>query len=55
MRRLLFAAALMMPTAVFAAGTTDTSPPKPTETTKVCKDGKIWDKKTKSCVNAKES
>lgn len=55
MRRLLFAAALMMPTAAFAAGTTDTSPPKPTETTKVCKDGKIWDKKTKSCVNAKES
>lgn len=55
MRRLLFVAALMMPTAAFAAGTTDTSPPKPTETTKVCKDGKIWDKKTKSCVNAKES
>ena len=55
MRRLILAAALMLPTAAFAAGSTDSSPPKPTETTKVCKDGKIWDKKTKSCVNAQES
>lgn len=55
MRRLILAASLMMPVAAFAAGSTDTSPPKPTETTKVCKDGKVWDKKTKSCVNAKES
>ena len=55
MRRLLLAAALMFPAAAFAAGSTDSTPPKPTETTKVCKDGKIWDKKTKSCVNAQES
>ena len=55
MRRLILAAALILPTAAFAAGSTDSSPPKPTETTKVCKDGKIWDKKTKSCVNAQES
>lgn len=55
MRRLILAAAVMLPTAAFAAGSTDSSPPKPTETTKVCKDGKIWDKKTKSCVNPQES
>ena len=42
MRRLILAAALMLPTAAFAAGSTDSSPPKPTETTKVCKDGKIY-------------
>ena len=55
MRRLLLSAILLFPAAAFAAGTTDNTPPKPTETTKVCKDGKIWDKKTKSCVNPKES
>jgi len=55
MRRLVLTAALMVPMAAFAAGSSDSSPPKPTQTTKVCKDGKIWDKKTKSCVDAKES
>ena len=55
MRLIALTAALMFPMAAFAAGSSDSSPPKATETTKVCKDGKIWDKKTKSCVNAKES
>jgi tetratricopeptide (TPR) repeat protein len=55
MRRLILAAALTFPVAAFAAGSTDNTPPKPTETTKVCKDGKVWDKETKSCVNPQES
>lgn len=55
MRLLVLTAALMFPMAAFAAGSSDNSPPKPTETTKVCKDGKVWDKQTKSCVDAKES
>lgn len=55
MRLLILTAALMFPMAAYAAGSSDSSPPKPTETTKVCKDGKIWDKQTKTCVDAKES
>ncbi|PWW04508.1 hypothetical protein DFR52_1011207 [Hoeflea marina] len=55
MRLVALTAALMFPMAAFAAGSSDSSPPKPTETTKVCKDGKIWDKETKTCVDAKES
>lgn len=55
MRLLTLTAALLFPMAAYAAGSTDSSPPKPTQTTKVCKDGKIWDKQTKSCVDAKES
>lgn len=55
MRLLILTAALMLPMTAFAAGTSDNTPPKPTQTTKVCKDGKIWDDKTKSCVDPKES
>ncbi|MBC7282373.1 hypothetical protein [Hoeflea sp.] len=55
MRHLILTAALMFPMVAFAAGTSDDSPPEPTKTTKVCKDGKIWDEKTKSCADAKES
>ena len=55
MRHLILTAALLFPMAAFAAGSSDSSPPEPTKTTKVCKDGKIWDEKTKSCADAKES
>jgi len=55
MRLLILTAALMFPMAAYAAGSSDSSPPKPTETTKVCKEGKIWDKQTKTCVDARES
>lgn len=55
MRTIIFAAALVVPMAALAAGSSDSTPPEPTNTTKVCKNGKIWDKKTKSCVDAKES
>ena len=36
----------------FAAGSDSTTPPIKTETTKVCKDGKVWDEKKKKCVAA---
>lgn len=43
-----------LPFAVFAAGTDDTKPPTPTETTTECKDGLVWDKKKKECVEPVE-
>lgn len=44
----LFAAAL--PFAAFAAGTEDSAPPAPTETTTTCTEGLIWDAEKKECV-----
>ncbi|MEM5472402.1 hypothetical protein WNZ14_11750 [Hoeflea sp. AS60] len=56
MRTLIIATALLFPVAAFAAGSaSDSAPPKPTQTTNSCKNGQVWDKKTKSCVDAKES
>lgn len=37
-----------------AVGTDSSEPPKPTETTQKCKDGKIWDKDTQACVSAQQ-
>ncbi len=39
-----------LPFAAFAAGSDDTAPPTPTETTAECKDGEVWDEKTKACI-----
>lgn len=39
----------LLPFSAFAAGN-DPEPPKPTQTTTECKDGQIWDEKTKACV-----
>jgi len=50
MFRAILATALLVPTIALAAG--GGSAPEPTETTKTCTDGKVWDKKTKSCVTA---
>lgn len=56
MRRTILTTALLFPMAAFAAGSSsDSSPPKPTQTTTTCQDGQVWDKKTKSCVDAQES
>lgn len=46
---------LVMATASFAAGGGDSSPPQPTETTKECKTGRIWDEQKKRCVKIKNS
>ena len=51
MTRLLLAAAFLIPSAAFAVGSNDTSPPKPTETTMECSDGQVWDADAKECVN----
>jgi tetratricopeptide (TPR) repeat protein len=40
----------LMPFAAFAAGSDDTEPPKPTETTTVCEEGLVWDVKIEKCV-----
>lgn len=55
MRSLIFALAFMFPVAAFAAGSSDDAPPVKTNTTKVCKDGKVWDKKKKACANPKKA
>jgi len=50
MRMILAAALVLAPYAVFAAGSDDSEPPKPTETTTECEEGLVWDEKTKTCV-----
>lgn len=39
-----------LPFAAQAAGSDDSNPPTPTETTTECKEGLVWDEKTKTCV-----
>lgn len=39
----------------FAAGSDDSEPPAPTETTTECKDGQVFDDKLKKCVAPQES
>lgn len=41
--------------AALAVGFNDDDPPTPTETTKTCTDGQIWDEKTKACVDPDKS
>lgn len=43
-----------LPFAALAAGTEDTKPPTPTETTTKCTDGLVWDDKKKECVEPVE-
>lgn len=47
--------ALLLPVCAFAVGSDDTTPPKPTETTTACTDGKVWDDTAKACVAPQES
>lgn len=55
MRYFVLAAALTLPGAAFAAGGNDWNPPKPTETTKICKGKRVWDENKKRCVRPKKS
>ena len=52
--RVVFASilSLAIPFAAFAAGSNDTSPPKPVVK---CEDGQVYDKKSKTCIDAKDS
>ncbi|MGB1235531.1 MAG: tetratricopeptide repeat protein [Planktomarina sp.] len=52
MKYILLAAAIAAPTALFAAGTSSTNPPKPTGTTTICEEGMVYDTETKVCVTA---
>lgn len=54
MLRPLLAAAILAPSLALAAGG-GSSAPKPSETTQTCTGGKVWDKKTKSCVDPQHS
>lgn len=47
--------AISLPLAANAAGSSDDSPPTPTETTTSCEGGLIWDAGTKTCVAPKDS
>ncbi|MCP9483923.1 hypothetical protein NNA36_18315 [Shimia sp. CNT1-13L.2] len=51
----LVSALTLTPLAAFSAGGNDFGVPKPSETTKVCKKGEVWDKKKKRCVKAQNS
>lgn len=61
--RVILLLLMILPGFAFAAGgngtgtggTTWTNPPASTNTTKTCKGVKVWDAKTKACVNPKKS
>ena len=55
MRLALAAIGLIFPLSAFAAGTEDSAPPTPTETTTECAKGEVWDIKTKTCIKAEDS
>lgn len=54
-KAILLALALTMPTAALAAGSDSDDAPKPTNTTKECKDGKVWDDEKQECLDAESN
>jgi tetratricopeptide (TPR) repeat protein len=52
MRMALAAALILAPQLLLAAGSDDTAPPQPTQTTTQCARGEVWDEKTRACVKA---
>ncbi len=55
MRLILAATLALVPQIALAAGSDDSQPPTPTETTTECEEGTVWDEKTKTCIKAEES
>jgi tetratricopeptide (TPR) repeat protein len=55
MRLILAATLALIPFAVFAAGSDNSEPSAPTETTTECEKGQVWDEKTKTCIKAEDS
>ncbi|GAA6162635.1 tetratricopeptide repeat protein [Pelagimonas sp. KU-00592-HH] len=51
----LISALAIAPFTAWAAGGNDFGVPKPSETTKDCKSGEVWDKDKKRCVKAQNS
>lgn len=52
---LLFTVLATCPVAALAVGFNDDDPPTPTETTKTCTDGQVWDAETESRVDPDKS
>lgn len=55
MRVFLAVALTLLPFAGLAAGTDDTEPPAPTETTTTCEEAMVWDEKQGKCVKPEDS
>lgn len=55
MRRTVLTLALWFPVAAFAVGDDTATPPTPTETTKTCETGLIWDAERKECAAPKDT
>jgi Flp pilus assembly protein TadD len=55
MQKTLAALFMCLPLASYGAGSDDSTPPTPTETTTECKDGEIWDADTKACIKADDA
>ena len=55
MRMILAATLVLAPHLALAAGSDDSEPPTPTETTTECEKGTVWDEKTKTCIKAEDS
>ena len=55
MRMILAATLALAPHLALAAGSDDSEPPTPTETTTECERGTVWDEKTKTCIKAEDS
>jgi tetratricopeptide (TPR) repeat protein len=56
MRSLMMVAALIAaPSIAMAVGTESDTPPTPTETTKTCANGAVWDAATETCVEPTDS
>jgi tetratricopeptide (TPR) repeat protein len=54
MRMILAATLAIVPHFAFAAGSDDSEPPTPTETTTKCVEGEVWDEKTETCIKAED-
>jgi tetratricopeptide (TPR) repeat protein len=55
MRMILAATLALAPHLALAAGSDDSEPPTPTETTTECAEGEVWDEKSKACIKAEDS
>lgn len=55
MRMILAAVLAFAPHLALAAGSDDSEPPAPTETTTECEKGTVWDEKTKTCIKAEDT
>lgn len=51
----LTAALIALPALAFAVGSDDDTPPTPTDTTKTCENGQVWDADSQNCVAPKDA